>query len=399
MLNLPFEAPTIFIGRDDLLDEIDSRLETLGNGGRVYWLTGPRRIGKSAVLDQIAELAEAYAYPALWYDLLTLHENPHKIWATIKAAVDDAGVESPVVLLVDNLHEEHSGFLLEELQFSFEDQPVLVVATLLEDLIAPPWSDLTPTPYPLTTVEPRDLAGLFGAETPMQIGYDLHELSGGVPEVVSVLVDFWIEEGWVRLDEEAQILVMQGDTALTDFWDTWLQPALDAALAKPDFSAIDEELLLDWLTCAATEGPVFSQAVLSAVMAHEFTPAQTAALLQHFAGGDYPILEPIEAVLPYTSSAWRFLPFGLREYLLLDADEADVAHYGEAIFTEQERLAGPRAETYGGQFRALARQSLTFLERNLIAQAEAGVFAPQSIPQQLQISEAMGQYLRYARKG
>jgi hypothetical protein len=399
MLNLPYEAPTLFIGRDDLLDEIDARLETLANGGRVYWLTGPRRIGKSAVLDQITQLAEAYGYPALWYDLHTLHENPHKIWATIKAAVEDTGAESPVVLLVDNLHEEVSGLLLEELQFSFENQPVLVVATLLEDPVTPTWSDLSPTPYPLTPVEPRDLTGLFGPDTPMQIGYDLHELSSGVPEIVSVLIDFWIEEGWVRLDEEAQILVMQTDSALTDFWDVWLQPALDAAVANPAFKGLDEDLLLDWLTCAATEGPIFSQVVLSAVMAHEFTPAQTAALLQHFTSGDYPILEPTIAPLPYESPAWRFLPFGLREYLLLDADEADVAHYGEAIFNEQETLAGPRAATYGGQFRALARQSLTFLQRSLKSQVEQGVFAPQSIPQQLQMSEAMGQYLRYARKG
>src|SRR5262249_7169482 len=149
---------------------------------------------------------------------------------------------------------------------------------------------------------------------------------------------FWLADGLIERRGDHLLLVEALE--LPDIWATRVEARLLAALDELELDDLDEDMLLDWLTCAAVEGQVFTEAGLFGAT-DDVTPEQGAALLGYLAESDLPIIVPAGEDTALKTPCWRFHPAGLSELLLQDADTEGVAYYALKLFDALEAAAHP----------------------------------------------------------
>ncbi|GAB4523374.1 MAG: hypothetical protein OHK0046_36980 [Anaerolineae bacterium] len=400
--------PDIFIGRQEMLETFERVLSTAGREGRSsHILYGAARTGKSTLLHTLKQMAEAAGAITLYADLdplgqpdeerLTIDEAISSFWAQllrqyppalrgfndidsdhafISAGVQlrlmliEAAGQHPLIILIDNLHMDNSGVLIGLLNKL--TAPLVLIATALQDAFTPEIK-LTGRvrTHKLPMLQPRDI-GLMFAPPDFEIGHDIFDLTEGVPEIVRDMLAYWISGGHLRWAEGQ--LYRETAQALPDLWAERLDARLEEALAAlPILAELESDDLLDWMTCAAVQGVVFSETVLLAAVEDEISHEQSAALLTFLAAAAHPVIVPAPSPYPFETRCWRFVPAGLPELHLRDADAVDVAHYGEASLLALERAAHPTPWRVRHPLYALAKQTLDYLLRHLQGQELSSV--------------------------
>jgi tetratricopeptide (TPR) repeat protein len=422
-----YEQPPLFIGRDDLLVTFNQLLGSIGQDHRLHVVYGTARIGKTALLRQIqaqAALHQAYVLfadcaggsegedanaplfgvvNALWPQALAkcaavAHSQramgdeqsavARLLW--LRDALYRMAAEKPVVLLIDNLHLESSGALLDWLWRVFRTGRICVIASHLQSATTPPIDrDKTHTAHSLSALQPRDFAALFSPRN-LDLGYDIHDTTGGEPELAGILIDEWLAEGTLRRNGDV-LVASSARLEQPDVWGTRIEAELAAAAESLELD-YETDALVEWLTCAAVESTTFSEAILTGATAEDIAPADTAALLRALAHRPRPILVAAPNPFPFDTPCWRLRPPGLRALLLAAAHPSDVAHYGVAVFNLLERAAHPEPFLLRARLLALARQSLEAQARKLIDDG----MTPQAVGGALAAHPAMAQAARYA---
>ncbi|NDJ61912.1 MAG: hypothetical protein GYB67_12350 [Chloroflexi bacterium] len=377
---------------DDDGDAFDAA-QVLADG--VVIVVGGRQGGKTDVLrefqfeasdsDRITLYADCAAHhgvnphgtviAALWQQIMDQNATARALPPAIAApeaseqhldwlytAILAAAEETPVVLLLDNLQLDTGAVLQTWLEHKFgDDDRVLTVVTYTPDPLQPPPESLADTRYLLKPLNAVELEALF-APPDSTYGIRLFDLSDGLPALVQGIIAAWIEDGAVA-DTGDGLEVNDPDAELPDVWYSRVEARLTAALEACGLNDEYElEDLLDWLTCAAVEGVVFSETALFAATGDDVTPEHAAALLKALAADDHPLVQPLaaesEAALPIDTPCWEFRLAGLRELVLYEAMPADIAFYGEAILGALETAAGDNWRRLRGHLLPIARLAL-----------------------------------------
>ena len=423
----PYRAPFLFVGRRHIIESIEQSMDRLKRGDSAFHLIlGEPGFGKTGLLREIHHLADhkgalalfadfAYSGPSavdhdpvssvvrsLWAQLVASSEQArhyHKqidpehadsplLW--LRDALKQVSCSQPVVLCLDNLHLDTMGVMTAWIR-QLVGSPVMIVASRLSDSFTNPPEGARALRTVLSPLQPYELSYLFSPPE-LDHGRRLFELSGGLPSTVWAILTTWTIHGITEKRPDGFAL-RDASHLLPDIWSTQIEGRLHHALAQAGLQ--DEysfEVALDWLTCAAVEGEVFTGEALKQVMSEDIEPEHTTQLLGQLAGQDNAILALAKPSLPIESTYWRFVPPGLAELLRCEAHPEDVAFCGSRLFDVLEKLAHPYPFGIRHHLARLAKQSLEAEKQNL--EQEQGL-PPDSVRDGLIQSPILQQLRRY----